>query len=279
MPLPLFAARHHFDPRSIPGLEGWWDAADAASVTLDSGRVSEWRDKSGNGRHAANSTSGSTQPDYVEGGRNGLSVLRFTAASTQRLTIASSTAAFNFLHNGTASCVMSVAKYGDSADPQALYFLFGNAGASVSNRGVYVGYDDRNTAGNADMFNATITSGGTFVANAFNAANNAALADYANTLTPNTYLVQDIVLHGSASAAQRLRLRVNGGAEKAANNKTGTASASNATFDMQFGAAGNNALPLLGDICELLFFSELPTELARDGLRRYLGAKWGISVA
>jgi hypothetical protein len=33
-----------------------------------------------------------------------------------------------------------------------------------------------------------------------------------------------------------------------------------------------------GDICELMFFNQLPTSAARDLIRRYLGAKWGVTV-
>jgi hypothetical protein len=75
-----------------------------------------------------------------------------------------------------------------------------------------------------------------------------------------------------------MRLRIDGGAEIAANNKTNAASTSNATFSLQLGANGNNGNPLTGDICELLMFSQIPTAAARDLIRRYLGAKWGVTV-
>ena len=44
-------------PLSISGLALWLDSSDASSVTLDgSNNVSQWNDKSGNARHAAQST-------------------------------------------------------------------------------------------------------------------------------------------------------------------------------------------------------------------------------
>lgn len=46
-----------FTPASLPGLAGWWDASDAATITLSSGKVSLWDDKSGAGRHAAQTDS------------------------------------------------------------------------------------------------------------------------------------------------------------------------------------------------------------------------------
>jgi hypothetical protein len=54
-----------FNPRSISGLLGWWDAADASSVTLNGTTVSEWRDKSGNALHATQVTA-ANQPLYTE---------------------------------------------------------------------------------------------------------------------------------------------------------------------------------------------------------------------
>lgn len=282
MPLPLFVASRTFDPRRIPGLAAWYDAADSASVTLDAGRVSQWSDKSGNGRHATNTTSGSTQPSYTTAGRNGLNVLTFAAASVQRLTVASSTAAFNFLHNGTESYVAAVSKYGTSSDPASLYSLFGNAAIASANVGISVCYDDRNNIGQTDASTIVVCNGtvGQFVANTFNATNNGVVADYNSIFTPQAFQAQEYVFFGSAaSAANRLRVRIDGGTEKANNNKANTASTANASFNMQIGCGGNNASPLQGDICELMFFNQLPTSAARDLIRRYLGAKWGVAVA
>jgi hypothetical protein len=70
-----------FNPKSISGLAGWWDAADSAQFTLNNTDpanpgVSEWKDKSGFGRHAAQSTSGS-QPSYRLAQRNGRNTVQF----------------------------------------------------------------------------------------------------------------------------------------------------------------------------------------------------------
>ena len=279
MPLPPFVIPR-FNPREIPGLQAWYDAADSASITLDAGRVSQWSDKSGNARHATNTTSGSTQPSYSTAARNGLNVLTFAAASVQRLTVAGA-GTFNFLHNGTESFVIAVVKYGTVADPQTIYALFGNNGIGNARIGVTVAYDDRNNGfGNTDSLFAHITNAGAAAANTFNATDTAIIAGYANVFSPQAYLVQEIVFSASASTvSQRLRLRVNGATEVAGNVKTGTASTADATFSLQIGSTGNNSVPLQGDICELLFFNQQPTAAARDLIRRYLGAKWGVTVA
>lgn len=74
-----------FDPRTISGIAGWWDAADATTVTLNntdpaSPTVSELLDKSGLVRHAGQSNS-SAQPKYLLAQQNGRNVLEFNGTS------------------------------------------------------------------------------------------------------------------------------------------------------------------------------------------------------
>jgi len=65
----------------------WLDAADASTITSNSGRISQWSDKSGNARHATQAT-GAQQPKITANAQNGRSVIEFDPASNsfQRLT-------------------------------------------------------------------------------------------------------------------------------------------------------------------------------------------------
>ena len=54
----------------------WLDAADASTITLNGSTVSQWRDKSGNGRHVAQATA-TKQPTYTLAAQNSLNVLSF----------------------------------------------------------------------------------------------------------------------------------------------------------------------------------------------------------
>jgi hypothetical protein len=63
-------------PRREAGLEFWLDAADTATITLNSGNVSEWRDKSGKARHGTQATAGS-QPAYGTNTLNGRNLVLF----------------------------------------------------------------------------------------------------------------------------------------------------------------------------------------------------------
>ena len=59
----------------------WLDAADSSTITGTSS-VSEWRDKSGNGRNA---TTAVRFPSLLSNAQNGLSAISFTAASATKL--------------------------------------------------------------------------------------------------------------------------------------------------------------------------------------------------
>ena len=58
----------------------WLDAEDASTVTLDSGAVSQWRDKSGNSRNATQSTA-TNRPLYTAAAQNSLSALSFDGSN------------------------------------------------------------------------------------------------------------------------------------------------------------------------------------------------------
>ena len=60
----------------------WLDAADPSTITTVSGAVSQWNDKSGNGRHATQTTAGS-RPAYSSTGFNSLPGVTFDGSNDQ----------------------------------------------------------------------------------------------------------------------------------------------------------------------------------------------------
>ena len=60
-------------------LTGYWDASNASSVTLSSGKVSQLNDLSGNGRHMVQAT-GANQPTYTTAAKNGLNAMQFSGS-------------------------------------------------------------------------------------------------------------------------------------------------------------------------------------------------------
>lgn len=79
-----------FTPKTLPGLIGWWDANDSASITLNGSNVSEWRDKSGNGFHVTQGTA-ADQPAYVASSLNGKAGLSWGTAEGNRLSLSRAT--------------------------------------------------------------------------------------------------------------------------------------------------------------------------------------------
>lgn len=70
--------RNSFDPRTLPNLALWLDAADPATLNLTASNIMQWNDKSGNGNHAAQGVA-SLQPLYSPSGINGKPSLIFNA--------------------------------------------------------------------------------------------------------------------------------------------------------------------------------------------------------
>jgi len=268
----LLVPRASFDPRRLAGLEGWWDAADASSLTLDSGRVATWADKSGKSRNAVNSTSGSTQPDYVIAAKNGRNVVRFASASSQFLQ-AGSVGDWNFLHDGTKASVFVVARCFDAADPAVLGVIVDTGSVSSAQVGLGIYFDDRPVSRN----DALVISG------VRGSAGNLTVSSVQNNvLTPNTYVLIETNLDlGNATANLRALSRVNGGSQSGSNIFTNAPSTANSSYTLAF-ARGQSATPeayFTGDICEVLMYSQHPTTAAQTAIRQYLAAKWGITLA
>ncbi|MGE0931656.1 hypothetical protein [Peijinzhouia sedimentorum] len=68
-----------FIPNQVLGLRLWLDAADANTISIETG-VSEWRDKSGGNHHAIMSTT-AHQPSYLNNEINGRSVVQFDGSN------------------------------------------------------------------------------------------------------------------------------------------------------------------------------------------------------
>ena len=64
----------------------WLDAADSSTITTVGGAVSQWNDKSGNGRNATQATA-SNRPVLSANELNGLPVVRFTQSSYHFLSV------------------------------------------------------------------------------------------------------------------------------------------------------------------------------------------------
>jgi hypothetical protein len=106
------------DPRSISGCSLWLDAADVTSVILSGSNVTQWRDKSGNGRHA---TPSGTGPIYTNNLLNGfpapvfnnsvLTTPSYTLSPTNRITVFVLSRQTGFIGSGNSDFFLASADY------------------------------------------------------------------------------------------------------------------------------------------------------------------------
>jgi len=268
---------------AIAGLQLWLDASDAStlfdattggSLVAADGGVARWEDKSGNARHMTQGTSGS-RPTRKTAIQNSLAVLRFDGGDS--ISMPSSTATFNFLHDGD-STVFVVFKAGTTANPDALYWMMSNnvSDNSIDGKtGFYLRWDDR-TSANADLTDSllhVVSNNGQprFVGNAKNGF-------LANTFGMAT-VRGDIA---NATIAGRSQIRRNGGSaitlitgDTNAGTALPTANASdNFTIGDQSGAV--KGAGLVGDIAEIIMYDSALSDTNRAAVESYLMSKWGI---
>jgi hypothetical protein len=126
----------NFTPATIAGLQAWYDASDAStlydatsggSLVAAGGAVARWQDKSGNGRHATQATSGS-RPIRKSNQRNGLDALLFDGTNDMM--------SFNPISIPASHSVYQV--YERQSGVQS----FGIAGSPVSNRYAALWFSD-----------------------------------------------------------------------------------------------------------------------------------------
>jgi hemin uptake protein HemP len=232
-------------------------------VGANNGFVVTWYDQSGNNRNATQTTQ-ANQPQIVSSGslitENGKVAIR--TMGNEYLTVPSSQATFNFLHNGTNSSVFSVNKFGTSSNPNAVYGLFGNSASTSANIGVSFLYDDRTSVPRNNALYQDIGRG------ALGAQSALQVVD--NTITPNQQnIISQFFDADNATAANRLVAYVNAGGAINANTLTNAPTLSNATFDFQIMATGNNTVPMDGTCQEIIIY---PTQTSQTGLRDNLNS-------
>jgi hypothetical protein len=253
-----------FDPRAISGLAVWFDAADSASVTLNSGNVAELRDKSGNGKHMAQSTA-ANQPAYVAAGQNGRSVIRSTNANAAHLRRQQAGGAvlqedLSFL--GATTHTVFVA-----ARPTARTF---------SN---YLCWAINPASGQAQRLQVTgpvpgggyvLDSGGIGSGSRINTTGDAGVSPQIVAFRRNGNDYSSF-LNGSANATSTAT-------SPASITFTGTYSLF--TWTNASGAPGDGAGGIYdGDLFEIIHYNRALTTEERQRIERYLGIKWGITVA
>lgn len=254
-----------FNPRSIAGLYLWLDASDSSSVTLNSGNVSQWRDKSGGGRHFSQATSGA-QPAYTLAGQAGKNCVTFDGS--RRLVSDLAASNWSFLHDGIQPYTVFAVWRAASG---AIRTLFSTGNSSQGVRSFYVWHDFGTLAANNVRCEVTTTSAGNYV-----------IVRNMGSQTQN--VMRWMRLDGdlsNATAANRLLMTNNAGASSTA---VTTAAGNAATGDPQQNATIGSLSPtsqsfgFSGVLCEILMYSRstalTASELSKIGTE--LTKKWGL---
>jgi hypothetical protein len=245
-----------------------YDAVSGGALVAAGGAVARWEDKSGNGRHATQTTL-SNRPTRTVGAQNTRDALRFNGSNS--FMFAGSNTDWSFLHNDAAASVFIAVKTGVSNDPNAVYSFLSTGGESSADTGYYLGYDDRSAFSRNNAIGISISRG---VSNSF-AVNTINL----NILIPNQFnIISNEVDADNATASNRSIVRVNGASESKINTLTNAPSLNiSSSYKMTIGAFVNGTSAFLaGDIAEIIILPYAATNAQRQSIERYLANKWGL---
>lgn len=238
-----------FQPSDYANCVLWLDAADSSTITLNNSTVSQWDDKSGNNKHAVQSTE-VDQPVYTYNALNNRNVLTF--ADSQYLQGSS----LGILGTNAATVFIVCTP---STNPQAsiAYYQGKSSLVALTSRNIDMQTEDNKSGfrfvggGCYNEFNEDIVNGTSYVVTMRN-ADNATAAEYERYLngvlsttaasagTPNTtdniYIIGDSVYH---------------------------------TGDIY---------AYIGDISEVIVYNRAVTDSEREHIEQYLANKWGITL-
>jgi hypothetical protein len=232
-----------FNPKSISGLALWLDASDSTTVTTATG-VSEWRDKSGNGRNFTQTTE-NNQPALTANARNGRAVLTLDGTNDSL----SGPAGFSLTSTHSVFAVVNPSVRKIAA------FLAGSVNVELI-------YGDGSSSFSGTKF----------------AAFGVARAVYGGgTITTGTYQVVSAVCSGG-TLPSNLSMWTNGVGGPVSTETAGTAPVAAVTSPLSIGTSAASQF-WNGVIAEIVIYDRSLSTADRQSVERWLGRKWGVSVA
>jgi len=221
--------------------------------------VSQWADKSGNGRNVTQGTA-AAQPTTAAATLNGLNVLMFDGGDNL---LAATASDWTFLHDGSVSTVWVVVRAGNVANPAVIY---GIATTQTAVGGAAIGLS-------------------LYYADAFE--NDAAVVTVANgsascIYNPSTYgalpantwkRVRATTDADATPAAARSSISVNNGSAMSNNTQTAAVSALAPSTALAIGGTNNR---LVGSIAEVIIINGTVTAQQITDTETYLATKWGL---
>jgi hypothetical protein len=242
-------------------------AAVAAFCGAGDGFLVTVYDQSGNGRNFTESTE-ARQPIVCESGvavtEGGRLAAKYVASTIHRMTVATSTTLYNFLHT-TGGSLAVVSKANDTAAGKTI--LNTNNGATAS-----AGFNFTRDASERVFWQSTRLTGPASGSSVTDTSTNGSAAHTILTLTVDP---------DNATAADRLFGWQNGTALTGfVNASTGTPNVENAANDLTMGVYPNvTTSPFDGTIQEIFIYSEILSTANRRSIEANQGTFYGITVS
>lgn len=221
----------------------WLDASDSSTITLNSGAVSQWNDKSGNSINLFQSTP-ANQPTYITAGLNSLNTIRFDGIND----VISS--ANNFPLTGNPSFSVFVL-YKKSNAARGSVYGWGTSTVALNAFGIY----------NDNSFSTYAYAGGQ--------------GFYIDAIPNNTFLSQ-VYIKTSGQIASTSIAQTNGTLNTATGHSTSTPAIAPRAFNIgRWADFSSEAFE--GEICELIITSFSASTDLTDRMVGYLHHKWGLT--
>lgn len=233
-------ASGRFDPRRISGLEAWYAADVASSITIETG-VQQWSDLSGKGRHLTQAVT-NNQPAYSSVTLNGKPTVTFDGQN-------------DTLRTANFSSAIS--------HPHSYYMVFRLETEPAANQfAITAGDASQTPSRSGEVFLSNFSSmslfaGSTLVFNTFPAG------------APGNFNIWDAEYNGASS---QFRYRKN---VASISGNTG----SGPMYRITLAGSGGATPGSLSHIswAELAVFSRILTVAEADAVRKYLGTKWNLA--
>ena len=217
----------------------WLDADDGNTITLNGATVSEWRDKSGNVRHASQTTA-TSQPTRTAAALNGKTVLTFDGTA-------------DFLNLGTGLDFLAGVSHSAFivTKPTSFNNLYGAANASAGANSLHVGF-----------------------ASATNYRMNYWANDYGPVVTTNFVAGSANIMNYVWTSGTSKQILANGKSEgtNASAGVIGTMSGGGRIGNI----VGHGYIG--GDIAEMVFLTGTVSAADRESMEGHLAHKWGLTA-
>ena len=234
-----------FTPKQISGCSLWFDGTDSSTITLSSGSLTQWNDKSGNGRNLT-AVSGYANATVSSAFQNGLNV-------------------FNFSGNGLYRTAGSAVVY-----PQDCYIV-----VALKSTTAHVDVLGMGDTGN-DNFNS-LTFGEYSASRWHNGSSG--FARTPNCVSSTTETSTSFLLMQWSIANNNFLLRRNGvQLVQTASYTYGFSNSATSIFQIGFRHTNTTAANFSGYIGEIIVFNSQLGTTQQQQVESYLAQKWGLSA-